>query len=124
MKGMQWAGIRYLPCFLLQWVYNILEKKAEAERLIFEDPDPELGFTLHPDLKWDEKQVMFKSKNRLQTFGVKNGFPDTRQISITHLLDHVWGITSSISEGWKNQVLRLLTLLICSNKVFVMLEQI
>lgn len=71
---MQWAGLRYLPCFLLQWVYNILEKKAEAERLIFEDPDPELGFTLHPDLKWDEKQVMFKSKNRLQTFDTKMDF--------------------------------------------------
>ncbi|GAQ88082.1 Scavenger mRNA decapping enzyme [Klebsormidium nitens] len=41
----------------LQWVYNILEKKAEAERLIYEDPDPQLGFTLHPDLKWDQKQV-------------------------------------------------------------------
>ncbi len=34
-------------------MYNILEKKAEAERLIFEDPDPDTGFMLHPDMKWD-----------------------------------------------------------------------
>ena len=26
--------------------------QAEADRLIFEDADPETGFLLHPDLKW------------------------------------------------------------------------
>ncbi|XP_005813286.1 m7GpppX diphosphatase [Xiphophorus maculatus] len=41
----------------LQWVYNILEKKAEAERVVYDDPDPEVGFVLLPDLKWDQKQV-------------------------------------------------------------------
>ena len=41
----------------VQWVYNILEKKEEAERLIFQDEDPEVGFMLHPDLKWDQTQV-------------------------------------------------------------------
>ncbi|KAG8193320.1 hypothetical protein JTE90_003803 [Oedothorax gibbosus] len=40
----------------LQWVYNILEHKSEAERIVFEDPDPELGFVLLPDLKWDESE--------------------------------------------------------------------
>lgn len=51
-------AVTYQRCvFLLQWVYNMLEKKAEADRLIFEDPDPQLGFTLHPDLKWDQQQV-------------------------------------------------------------------
>lgn len=43
--------------FLLQWVYNILEKKAEADRIVFEDPDPRVGFVLLPDFKWDQKQV-------------------------------------------------------------------
>ena len=38
-------------------MYNILEKKAEEERLVFEDPDPETGFVLLPDMKWDGKQV-------------------------------------------------------------------
>ena len=26
--------------------------QAEAERLLYEDADPEVGFMLHPDLKW------------------------------------------------------------------------
>ena len=41
----------------VQWVYNILDKKRETERLLFEDADPETGFMLHPDQKWDQSQV-------------------------------------------------------------------
>lgn len=40
-----------------QWVFNILEKKAEADRIVYEDPDPKVGFVLLPDFKWDQKQV-------------------------------------------------------------------
>ncbi|KXZ51606.1 hypothetical protein GPECTOR_12g570 [Gonium pectorale] len=47
--------IRSFPPARLQWVYNILEKKEEVERLIYEDPDPVNGFMLHPDLKWDQR---------------------------------------------------------------------
>ncbi|KAK6173523.1 hypothetical protein SNE40_016956 [Patella caerulea] len=43
--------------FSLQWVYNILEKKTESERIIHEDVDPETGFILLPDMKWDRKDV-------------------------------------------------------------------
>ncbi|XP_072514859.1 m7GpppX diphosphatase [Salminus brasiliensis] len=43
--------------FSVQWVYNILEKKAEADRIVFEDPDPNVGFLLLPDFKWDQKQL-------------------------------------------------------------------
>ncbi|XP_077161602.1 m7GpppX diphosphatase [Paroedura picta] len=43
--------------FSIQWVYNILEKKAEADRIIYENPDPTDGFVLIPDLKWDQKQL-------------------------------------------------------------------
>ncbi|XP_054648230.1 m7GpppX diphosphatase [Dunckerocampus dactyliophorus] len=43
--------------FSVQWVYNILDKKAESERIMFEDPDPKLGFVLLPDFKWDQKQL-------------------------------------------------------------------
>lgn len=43
--------------FSIQWVYNILEKKAEADRILYEDPDPQVGFLLLPDFKWDQKQV-------------------------------------------------------------------
>lgn len=38
-------------------MYNILEKKAEVERVVFEDMDPVIGFVLLPDLKWDQKQL-------------------------------------------------------------------
>lgn len=44
-----------LPSF--QWVYNILDKKAEADRIVFENPDPSDGFVLIPDLKWNQQQV-------------------------------------------------------------------
>jgi m7GpppX diphosphatase len=34
----------------LMWVYNILEHKAERDRVILEDPDERDGFILLPDL--------------------------------------------------------------------------
>ncbi|KAK7086116.1 hypothetical protein SK128_006426 [Halocaridina rubra] len=40
-----------------QWIYNILEHKTEVDRIVYEDPDPEIGFILVPDLKWTGKQV-------------------------------------------------------------------
>ncbi|XP_069470292.1 m7GpppX diphosphatase isoform X1 [Ambystoma mexicanum] len=43
--------------FSVQWVYNILEKRAEADRIVHENPDPANGFILLPDFKWDQKQV-------------------------------------------------------------------
>lgn len=43
--------------FSLQWVYNILEHKSEADRIVFEDSDPDKGFILIPDLKWDGKTI-------------------------------------------------------------------
>ncbi|XP_025057057.1 m7GpppX diphosphatase isoform X2 [Alligator sinensis] len=43
--------------FSIQWVYNILEKKAEADRIIHENPDPCNGFVLIPDFKWNQKQL-------------------------------------------------------------------
>ncbi|XP_022098424.1 m7GpppX diphosphatase-like [Acanthaster planci] len=44
--------------FKIQWVYNILEKKAEeVERIVYEDPDHQDGFVLLPDMKWDRKQM-------------------------------------------------------------------
>ncbi|KAM4757435.1 m7GpppX diphosphatase isoform 2-T2 [Cyanocitta cristata] len=39
-----------------EWVYNILEKKAEADRIVHENPDPSSGFVLVPDLKWNQNQ--------------------------------------------------------------------
>ncbi|VDP07035.1 unnamed protein product [Heligmosomoides polygyrus] len=41
----------------LKWLYNVLTKESEAERIIFEDPDPHNGFILSPDIKWDGKSL-------------------------------------------------------------------
>lgn len=43
--------------FSKQWIYNILEHKKESERIVLEDPDPEVGFILVPDLKWTGEQM-------------------------------------------------------------------
>lgn len=43
--------------FTLDWVYNILAHRKEAERIVYEDPDPETGFILLPDFKWSCKQI-------------------------------------------------------------------
>lgn len=34
----------------LTWVYNILDHKAETDRILYEDPDLVQGFVLLPDL--------------------------------------------------------------------------
>jgi m7GpppX diphosphatase len=46
-----------IPKSAIQWVYNVLDKSKEAERLLFEDPDDDIGFILQPDMKWDQSQV-------------------------------------------------------------------
>lgn len=38
--------------FNLQWIYNILEGKAEGNKIIYEDPDPNSGFVIVMDYKW------------------------------------------------------------------------
>ena len=52
-KVLPW--IESFPPSRIQWVYNILEHKKEAESILFEDPDPTNGFIIVPDLKWDQK---------------------------------------------------------------------
>ena len=41
----------------MQWVQNILDGRSEAERVIHSDGDPERGFLLLPDLKWDQRDL-------------------------------------------------------------------
>lgn len=38
-------------------VYNILEGRKEVERVLWKDDDPELGFLVLPDLKWDQSSM-------------------------------------------------------------------
>lgn len=44
-------GIRTSARF--QWVYNILEHKAEQDKIVYEDKDEKTGFVIVNDLKWD-----------------------------------------------------------------------
>ncbi|XP_033746373.1 m7GpppX diphosphatase-like [Pecten maximus] len=43
--------------FSIQWVYNILDKKSESDRIVFEDACPKDGFILLPDMKWNRKEL-------------------------------------------------------------------
>ncbi|RUS85084.1 hypothetical protein EGW08_007136 [Elysia chlorotica] len=75
------------PCmaqskFSIQWVYNILEKKTESERIVEEDPDPDLGFVLLPDMKWDRKNV---DQLYLVAIAHKHGLRSLRDLGSDHL---------------------------------------
>ncbi|GMR59444.1 hypothetical protein PMAYCL1PPCAC_29639 [Pristionchus mayeri] len=41
----------------LDWVYNFIDGRSEAERVIFKDIDPQNGFVLAPDLKWNGEDM-------------------------------------------------------------------
>ncbi|XP_060645291.1 m7GpppX diphosphatase [Drosophila nasuta] len=68
--------------FSLDWVYNILEHKQEKERIVFEDNDPETGFILLPDLKWDGRNV-----ENLYLLGIvrNRGIKSLRDLNASHL---------------------------------------
>lgn len=38
-------------------MYNILAREKEAERVLYRDEDPQNGFVLLPDLKWDQTSM-------------------------------------------------------------------
>ena len=66
----------------MQWVYNILDKKSEVERIIYEDPDAEQGFMVMPDMKWNEKLT-----EDLYVMGLvrKRGIRTLRDLTAVHL---------------------------------------
>lgn len=45
------------PASRLQWVQNILEERSEMDSLIYADRDPQSGFYLLPDSKWDRRNI-------------------------------------------------------------------
>uniref|UniRef100_A0A1I7XLC2 m7GpppX diphosphatase n=1 Tax=Heterorhabditis bacteriophora TaxID=37862 RepID=A0A1I7XLC2_HETBA len=53
LEFIQSCQLNLTVCYYIIWVYNLLAKQAEAERIIFEDPDIHNGFILSPDIKWD-----------------------------------------------------------------------
>ncbi|KAI9492628.1 HIT-like domain-containing protein [Zychaea mexicana] len=48
--------IQSLPAERIQWVFNILEGKSEADRVLYRSNDRETGFVVLPDMKWDGTQ--------------------------------------------------------------------
>ncbi|ALC46760.1 CG2091 [Drosophila busckii] len=68
--------------FSLDWVYNILEHKQETERIVFEDNNPETGFILLPDLKWDGRNV-----DNLYLLGIvrQRDIKSLRDLNASHL---------------------------------------
>ena len=69
--------------FDISWVYNILEHKQETERIVFEDPDPETGFVLLPDLKWDQRNP--STNLYLMAVIHKRGIKSLRDLTSDHL---------------------------------------
>ncbi|XP_028416548.1 m7GpppX diphosphatase-like [Dendronephthya gigantea] len=66
----------------LQWVYNILEKKAESDRIIYEDSHSEHGFIVLPDLKWEQTQM---KSLYVMAICYKHGINTLRDLNSSHL---------------------------------------
>lgn len=69
-------------------MYNILEGRCEADRVIFTDPDPHVGFVLLPDMKWDGKEV---ENLYLLAITRRRGLLSLRDVTSEHipLLKHI-----------------------------------
>ncbi|KAJ2712722.1 hypothetical protein H4R19_002607 [Coemansia spiralis] len=70
------------PAARLQWVANILGKHVEAERIVHEDPDPETGFVILPDLKWDTADT---ASMYLMAIVHRQGLRSLRDLTAAHL---------------------------------------
>ncbi|CAG2109740.1 unnamed protein product [Medioppia subpectinata] len=66
----------------LQWVHNILDHKSETERIVCDVEDPEIGFVLLPDMKWDGIAV---ESLYLVAISRKAGIRSLRDLNETHL---------------------------------------
>ncbi|KAH8417367.1 hypothetical protein KR222_009876 [Zaprionus bogoriensis] len=68
--------------FSLDWVYNIIDHKQEADRIVFEDKDAETGFILLPDLKWDGR-----NEENLYLLGIvrQRDIKSLRDLNASHL---------------------------------------
>uniref|UniRef100_A0A7S0YF63 m7GpppX diphosphatase n=1 Tax=Polytomella parva TaxID=51329 RepID=A0A7S0YF63_9CHLO len=91
--------IKLNPEAHIQWVFNILDKKAETERILFEDSDPESGFVLLPDFKWDQSQL-----NQLYCLAIihRRGIASIRDLNASHL-DMLESILSKSKEAIKER---------------------
>ena len=68
--------------FVMQWVYNILDGKAEKDRVIYQDPDPEIGFVLLPDFKWDQSEL---ENLHMIAIARRRGIYSVRELRLEHV---------------------------------------
>ena len=66
----------------LKWVQNILDHKSETERIVYEMSDPETGFVLLPDMKWDGIEM---DSLYLMAICHKSGIRSLRDLNESHL---------------------------------------
>ena len=59
-----------------------MERKSEVENFVYEDLDPEIGFTLTCDLKWDKKTL---STLYLLAIVRKRNITSIRDLTTEHL---------------------------------------
>uniref|UniRef100_A0AAY4AEB9 m7GpppX diphosphatase n=1 Tax=Denticeps clupeoides TaxID=299321 RepID=A0AAY4AEB9_9TELE len=97
--------------FSVQWVYNILEKKAEADRIVFEDPDPDTGFVLLPDFKWDQKQL---DDLYLTAFVHQRNIKSLRDLTSDHL-----PLLRNISKKGKESIQKQYCMPACKVRVYL-----
>jgi m7GpppX diphosphatase len=62
-------------------VYNILDGKAESDRVLYNDLDPESGFMLLPDLKWNQSQL----ESLYVTGLIRQPIQSLRELRASHL---------------------------------------
>lgn len=76
----------------IKWVYNILFEGKEADTVVYHDKNPETGFVLLPDMKWDTINI-----DTLYLCAIVNrkDISTIRDLNATHL-DWLKGVQSTI----------------------------
>ncbi|KAF8934807.1 HIT-like domain-containing protein [Dissophora ornata] len=70
------------PKSRVQWVYNILSGLKETENVLFRDEDPDTGFIVLPDSKWDKRTL---SSLYLLAISQKSDVRSLRDLTTVHL---------------------------------------
>ncbi|KAI0330054.1 scavenger mRNA decapping enzyme [Cubamyces sp. BRFM 1775] len=74
--------ITAFPPSRTQWVENILNGVSEVEKVLYQDPSPDSGYLLLPDMKWDLTTI---SSLYLVAIAFNRGIRSLRDLNKTHL---------------------------------------
>ncbi|KAG0365053.1 HIT-like domain-containing protein [Gamsiella multidivaricata] len=70
------------PASRIQWVYNILRGLKETDNVFFRDNDPDKGFVVLPDSKWDRRTM---SSLYLLAISQRGDIRSLRDLKTVHL---------------------------------------